>query len=491
MQRLQRRTQKAIAHATRQATLQSKRIARLDQVRKDRRNAQQSHYRRSLLAEANQARWEDWHLGPLAPVREESRQDRLKLPERYLENPGKGRNREKARTGRKQAGSVRMLRKPVSHNFKVGDRVCCVAMKGPARKCRGKISTVTEVRVGEKACLVKGLNMIRTNRRPKTLDPNPPKRIHTPIPTSSLVPVRTLINPYTNTREDVLIGLTPNQRIIADSLPIEPSDPFSPTATTRARASLAERRTKRRENREKAAQRAGPEADRKEEKEHEIDTLRYEAEARTWTPSLLRAPMPGGVIEELRGKYSKFRTRHEPEYIQKIEQEARDKSEKDRWAREGGGMLVSPLKELSLKERMEKEEATMLKKKTSKSEDHMPPSSLLEKIGRQMASRGVVTSPEVSGKADVAAAAEALGKDVGVATAERDENLKDERKRGKEVAATYWPVKGWKEKGVKRISRVSVADDHDEGGDGHEGLVGVPSELVLGNRRKEAEVGPR
>ena len=112
------------------------------------------------MDEAKQRRWEDWHLGPLAPVRKDTKYDTRDLPDRYLQNPGKGGNREKARTGRKQAGSMRLLRQPIAQRYKVGDRVCCVAMKGPAKKHRGVISTVTELRPAEKGCLVEGLNMV-------------------------------------------------------------------------------------------------------------------------------------------------------------------------------------------------------------------------------------------------------------------------------------------------------------------------------------------
>jgi large subunit ribosomal protein L24 len=57
---------------------------------------------------------------------------------------------------------------------------------------------------------------------------------------------------------------------------------------------------------EKAAARANNKAS---------DTLRMEVEEKTFVPSLLSPPMPGSVIDELRNKYSIFRTRHDPEYI--------------------------------------------------------------------------------------------------------------------------------------------------------------------------------
>lgn len=47
----------------------------------------------------------------------------------------------------------------------------------------------------------------------------------------------------------------------------------------------------------------------------EMDTSRVDVEASTFVASLGEPPMPSTVIDELRNKYSKFRTRHDPEYL--------------------------------------------------------------------------------------------------------------------------------------------------------------------------------
>ena len=49
--------------------------------------------------------------------------------------------------------------------------------------------------------------------------------------------------------------------------------------------------------------------------DHESDTLRINVEERTFVPTLLRPPMPETILDELRNRYSMFRTRHTPEYI--------------------------------------------------------------------------------------------------------------------------------------------------------------------------------
>lgn len=47
----------------------------------------------------------------------------------------------------------------------------------------------------------------------------------------------------------------------------------------------------------------------------DMDTSRMEVEASTFVATMKEPPMPSTVIDELRNKYSKFRTRHDPEYL--------------------------------------------------------------------------------------------------------------------------------------------------------------------------------
>ena len=89
---------------------------------------------------------------------------------------------------------------------------------------------------------------------------------------------------------------------------------------------------------------------REDEKDNDDDTLRYEVEERTWIPTLLRAPMPGGVIDELRGKYSRFRNRHEEGYIRAQEARAKRREEWRKWQESSEGMLMTPGKEARQRE---------------------------------------------------------------------------------------------------------------------------------------------
>ncbi len=118
--------------------------------------------------------------------------------------------------------------------------------------------------------------------------------------------------------------------------------------------------------------------------DHDDDTLRYQVEEETWVPTLLRAPMPEGVIDELRYKYSKHRTRHEPEYLaMKLERE-RKRAQYKAWAKSGGGMLMTPGQEARARARAkaQSEGKSTLKGRALKKE-------VLVRIGRVMREKGI------------------------------------------------------------------------------------------------------
>lgn len=92
-----------------------------------------------------------------------------------------------------------------------------------------------------------------------------------------------------------------------------------------------------------------PAREKPEEKDNDIDTLRIVTEERTWVPTLLRPPMPPSVIEELRNKYSKFRDRHDDEYIaKKMQKDADDEGQRKLTS------MMTPLQELHAKLRRER-----------------------------------------------------------------------------------------------------------------------------------------
>ena len=83
----------------------------------------------------------------------------------------------------------------------------------------------------------------------------------------------------------------------------------------------------------------------KDIKDFPSDTLRMEVEAKTFVPTLLRPPMPGSVIDELRNKYSIFRTHHDPEYIAQKMAEDAEKESKKKLSEE----MQTPLREINRK----------------------------------------------------------------------------------------------------------------------------------------------
>ena len=70
-------------------------------------------------------------------------------------------------------------------------------------------------------------------------------------------------------------------------------------------------------------------------------------EVKNFVPTLLTPPMPGSVIDELRNKYSVFRTRHDPEYIAAKMKEDEEKEA----AKKLSEQMRTPLKEVNRKER--------------------------------------------------------------------------------------------------------------------------------------------
>ena len=62
-----------------------------------------------------------------------------------------------------------------------------------------------------------------------------------------------------------------------------------------------------------------PKIDPIEHKDQSVDTLRLDVEEKTFVPTLLHTPMPSQILDELRGKYSRFRSRHTDEFIAKVE----------------------------------------------------------------------------------------------------------------------------------------------------------------------------
>jgi large subunit ribosomal protein L24 len=129
----------------------------------------------------------------------------------------------------------------------------------------------------------------------------------------------------------------------------------------------------------------------KEKEDTPSDTLRMEVDVKSYIPTLLRPPIPRSVIDELRNKYSVFRTRHEPEYIAQKEAEEQAKLEKKKTIK----AMRTPLMEANRKER---------KLKRMKGKGKLTP-DMLERIGKAIAEkRGLVIKDEPEATPEVLAA---------------------------------------------------------------------------------------
>jgi large subunit ribosomal protein L24 len=90
-----------------------------------------------------------------------------------------------------------------------------------------------------------------------------------------------------------------------------------------------------------------PKVEPKVHTDYDCDTLRIDVESITFVPSLLKPPMPPTVIDELRNKFSIFRTRHEESYIAEKIREEQEAQAKKKLAEE----MRTPLKEVNRRER--------------------------------------------------------------------------------------------------------------------------------------------
>ncbi|KAI5849441.1 hypothetical protein DFP73DRAFT_540602 [Morchella snyderi] len=112
-----------------------------------------------------------------------------------------------------------------------------------------------------------------------------------------------------------------------------------------------------------------PEKEARKHADTAVDTKIYDVDSTTFKPTLLIPPMPAGVIDELRNKYSKFRTRHDQSYIDKKTAEEKARLELAQ------ARVLTPVQELNRKLR---EERKALGKPVLSD-------AMLEKIGRVMA----------------------------------------------------------------------------------------------------------
>lgn len=242
-----------------------------------------SRYNNALIKDARLARQEDWARGALAPRRDVGEKARtygsvdifhMNLPERQEPN------------------------KPKWNHIVEGDRV--VVIKG---REKGKIGLVEMMDSDRGSVTLKDVNMGDVNV-PEWVqqEDNTEARMSRPvaIPYEDVRLVYPLPNEETGIPQDVIIDRLErvNEQWDAVKRVWDKGERSIPGTNTLI---------------------PWPESVSQEEIDHEDDTLRISVEEETFRPHLMFPPMPTSVIDELRSKYSKFRTRHDLEFVQKME----------------------------------------------------------------------------------------------------------------------------------------------------------------------------
>ncbi|KAI1132149.1 hypothetical protein F5Y10DRAFT_231663 [Nemania abortiva] len=262
---------------------------------------QQLSLARDEVEEGKQAIRDDWAMGALSP-----RTDVGKFHDAYGAI-GEGRSSGAVRfplavrNARCQwAGGAYYL------NLAVGDRV--VLLDGPDKGRIGKISEINHD-TGEVTVLDLNKSNIRVAEiLRKEVNGMRAANIELPLPISAVRLVHPITDPATGKTRDVIINQLVHSGLVTDRVTgkrrwqrVVPGLNISIPWPVKEEPNLPA---------------------------HKADTARIDVEERTFVPTLLRPPMPEAVIDELRGKYSRFRTRHEPEYIARLE--AEEQAKKDR-----------------------------------------------------------------------------------------------------------------------------------------------------------------
>ncbi|KAL2126045.1 hypothetical protein VTI74DRAFT_1866 [Chaetomium olivicolor] len=325
MDKILRRVAMAERQAARRAKRWQEQKAAADKVRRLQEITRTRQQAGHDLNAAIKARHEDLELGPLAPRRDVSKVDKFGnywgsiSTERVLLQVGLTEQQREARAA--WAGGCQYL------CLAPGDRV--VITEGPEK---GKISTIANIKKDQMTVELDGNVGIVNANIPEFLreeGQTPVQQTKAVFPISSIRLVHPLEDPETGVVRDVIIrelkpvGMThdrPTRKVFFSRI--------VPGLNVRI---------------------PWPKVKPTEHQDHPVDTLRLDVEERTFVPTLLRPPMPESVLDELRNKYSKFRTRHTPEYVAKIEAQEAEKKARRKGAR--ADEMLLPVQEYNRKMR--------------------------------------------------------------------------------------------------------------------------------------------
>ncbi|KAI0601879.1 hypothetical protein F4775DRAFT_358173 [Biscogniauxia sp. FL1348] len=271
---------------------------------------------------AKQAVRDDWAMGPLSPRLEVGEWDgsRGAIHEARFQTDQRMTLAMRNRRCQWAGGAYNL-------NLVVGDRV--VLIDGPDK---GRIGHVHEIDHDRAELTVKGLNKTNVRVQLEIRGPNDPPALNMemPIPISSVRLVHPIQDPETGVVRDVIINRLVHGGFIHDRQSGEKRwDRIVPGLNVSI---------------------PWPPKPEEDVKDFKGDTLRIDVEERTFIPTLLSPPMPESVIDELRGPYSRFRTRHQPEYIARLEAEEQAKRDRQKLM----DTMRTPLQEFHRAERANK-----------------------------------------------------------------------------------------------------------------------------------------
>ncbi|GAO19088.1 uncharacterized protein UV8b_07253 [Ustilaginoidea virens] len=362
MQKLAKRAAQAQRQATRRARqhVENEKIDHRIQNR-DALKGALSEIRRNLK-DARQARMEDWEMGPLAPKRDLGFNNYGVLKEAArFDWTNSGLHQAKPQLVEQRcawAGGVRQL------NLVPQDRV--LIMDGPDK---GKIDRIKDVQAENGTVTLQNCHRALS----EGMFGGGPRSQSMPIAISSIRLVYPITNPETGVTKDAVIN----------QLKAVPPNMQSPNM------SLDRWHYGKKWDRLVPALNMvipWPEVQVPEYEAAKADTVRQQVEERTFYYNLLSPPMPDQVLDELRNKYSRFRTRHEPWYIKQKEME--EAAKKGRI--ESVKSMQTPLDEFHQRQR----ELRDAKGEPELSDD------MLEKIGEHMAKKKALVLDQIGASED-------------------------------------------------------------------------------------------
>lgn len=254
-------------------------------------------------------RREDWDLGPMAPLRNIDGQMSHAATEGARMTMTQALKPWEVAARCEWAGGAKNL------SIRVGDRV--VVTQGPFKGVIDKIKQVNfetaTVQLNDSA-----KRLMKVPELYRELDSNiaMTSTIPTHLPISAIRLVHPLTDPKTGITRDVIIQSLTNADGLRYITGTKVSVPF-------------------------------PEKEQPVYEDQPGDTRRAYVEAPTFVPTLLAPPMPAAVLDELRGRYSKFRTRHQQAFVERKIREEADRRDARRITAE----MLTPIQEFNKQER--------------------------------------------------------------------------------------------------------------------------------------------